>query len=275
MTAVVGIDVGGTKVAAGLVEPRDGRVLERLEVPTAPERGPAAVLDDCVVLATRLSAGLGPVPVGVGVCELVDLDGRVASGQTVDWRGLDVAGAFAAVGPARVEADVRAAALAEASLGAGQGLRRVLFVVVGTGIACCLVLDGVPYAGAHGNALVVGAPPVEDLASGRALAQRHGVTRAEEVLADPTADGLVAAAAAALGASLAALVNALDPDVVVVGGGLGLVESYRRRVEGAMRALIWAEESARVPLRPAALGRDTGIVGAALSAVPPAGRADA
>ena len=114
----VGIDVGGTKIAAGLVETGSGRLLEREEVPTRPKRGGVAVLADCAALARAL--GGGEQPVGIGLCELVDLDGRPASAETVDWRDLDLAGA---VGAPHVvlEADVRAAARAEAVFGAGAG----------------------------------------------------------------------------------------------------------------------------------------------------------
>jgi glucokinase len=266
VTTAVGIDVGGTKIAAGLVDVTTGRLLRRLEVPTAPDRGPRAVLADCLRLGSEVKEHRDVDAVGLGICETVDAAGQVTSADTVDWRDVDLPAALGALGAVHVESDVRAAALAEARLGAGAGLREVLHVVVGTGIAACLVLDGVPYAGARGNAIVVGAPPVEELASGKALAARHGVARAQDVLADPRAEPLVAGAAAALGAALAALVNALDPAVVVMGGGLGLVDTYRARVVEAMRRLVWAPTTAAVPVRPAALGPDAGIVGAALAA---------
>src|SRR5689334_7585956 len=105
--SAVGIDVGGTKIAAGLVEGASGRVLVREEVATRPERGGAAVLAECAALARSL--GAGDLPVGIGLCELVDLEGCPDSADTVDWRGLDVAAAVAAPRVV-VESDVRAAA---------------------------------------------------------------------------------------------------------------------------------------------------------------------
>jgi len=266
--AVVGVDVGGTKIAAGVVDLADGRVAGRRQVPTAPERGPEAVLRTLVELVEELAAATGDVAaVGIGVCELVDPRGRVRSGQTIDWRGVDLPAAVRHVAPARVESDVRAAAHAEARFGAGRGAGDFLYVSVGTGISLCAVLSGRPYPGTRGNAIILGAPAVEDVASGSALAAAAGRARAQDVLADPGASALVARAAAALGTAIAGVVNALDPALVVIGGGLGLAEGYRAAVEDALRAGVWAEETAALPVVPAQLGADAGIVGAALAAV--------
>jgi glucokinase len=259
----LGIDVGGTKVAAAVVDTTTGAVLERRRVPTRPERGGAAVLAVCADLAAEL--GESRLPVGIGLCELVDLGGRPASGDTVDWRMLDVAGAFGGV-DVTLEADIRAAALAEARFGAGAGVSPFLFVIVGTGASACLVVDGWPYRGARGEALVLGAPPVERVASGPALARAAGFERAEDVLADRAHAGLVESAATELGRVLAILVNALDPALVVLGGGLGAAPAYCARVAGACRSLHEYPRSPPLEFVPTRLGEDGGVVGAALSA---------
>jgi glucokinase len=264
VTHAVGIDVGGTKIAAGLVDVARGHVVDREELPTKPQRGGSAVLADCAAMAARL--GGGEHPVGIGLCELVDLAGRPAAADTVDWRGLDVA---AAIGAPLVVlgSDVRAAAHAEARFGAGANRSPFLFAIVGTGASACLVVDGEPYAGAHGHAIVLGAPPVEGIASGLALTRRTGVDRAEAVLADPAHDGLVHEAALALGQVLAVLVNALDPNVIVLGGGLGGNPAFRERVAAAARPLVEAAGLRAPEFVGSALGRDGGVLGAALSAL--------
>lgn len=267
MTRAIGIDVGGTKIAAGLVDIDTGVCDARFERVTRPERDASIVLEECVGMAQRLAAGQ-TVPIGIGVCELVDREGHTQSAQTLDWRALDVAGAFARVGPAVVESDVRAAAVAEARFGGGRGVEELLYLTVGTGISCCLVLNGSAYAGARGNAICFGAPPVENAASGLALAAAGGREWAEDVLADPSLDHVVETAAAALGAGLAWLVNAFDPGTVVIGGGLGLVDRYRDLAVAAMRPMIFADNSRELPVVPAQLGADAGVIGAALAAVP-------
>jgi glucokinase len=264
LSRAIGIDIGGTKIAAGVVESRSGAVIAREEVPTRPDRGGEAVLAECAALARAL--GGGEVPVGIGLCELVDPAGRPGSADTVDWRGLDVAGAIGTPSVV-VESDVRAAARAEARFGAGAGRSPFLFVVVGTGASSCLVVDGSPYAGARGHAIVLGAPPVERIASGPALARRAGTERAEDVLADPGARVLVDEAAAALGHVLAVLVNALDPSVVVIGGGLGGEPSFRDRVADVVLSSVAYPPDPPLEVVASSLGRDAGLVGAALAAV--------
>ena len=73
-------------------------------------------------------------------------------------------------------------------------------------------------------------------------------------------------AARRLGLALAALVNALDPGAVVIGGGLGLHDGYRARVEDALRAAVYDPEARDLPVVPAALGADAPVIGAALAA---------
>ena len=252
MTLALGIDVGGTKIAAGLVDTGSGEVLRSERVPTRPERGGEAVLADCVVLAARLAAG--DVPVGAGICEVVDLDGRVTSAETVDWRGLDVASAFGAAS-VTVESDVRAAALAEARFGAGAGLGSFLYAGVGTGTSACLVVDGRPHRGARGNAIILGAPPVERVAGGAILGDRAH---------DPAAR---VEAAAAVGRVLAVLVNALDPEAIVVGGGMGSSPGFVDGIAAALRPEVWCESTRRLAVVATALGDSGGLIGAALAAV--------
>jgi glucokinase len=102
-----------------------------------------------------------------------------------------------------------------------------------------------------------------------ALARRSGHATAEEALADPGASEVVRDGAQRLGLALAALINGLDPGVVIVGGGLGLDASYRDPVVEAMRAAIYDPAARGVPVVAAALGPDAAVIGAALGAVDP------
>jgi glucokinase len=267
---IVGVDAGGTKLAAGLVDVASGRVLRKCIAPTAAARGGAAVLADCVELARKVTAADVDL-LGIGVPELVSNDGRITSSASWDWRGRDLAAAFPAFGAVHVESDVRAAALAEARLGAGQGLSCFVYLTIGTGVSHTLVIGGSPWAGVRGNAIVVGAPLIEVAASGPALASRGGKAGAEEVLADGAAREVVEDVAATLALEVARLVNALDPDAVIVGGGLGLADTFRLRVAELARDHIYADATRGLPIIRAGLGSDSGIVGAALAAAAHAG----
>ena len=234
--------------------------------------------------------GLAVQGIGVGVAELVDLAGNVTSAHTIDWPGLSAQAAFSKLAPAIVESDVRAPALAEAMFGAGRSYRLFAYVTIGTGISYCLVQDGKPYAGARGNALVLTSGPltfrcpgcgavsqsiVEEIASGPALAAHYSqlsavqVTKAEAVLAaveagDTIAIQTVETAAEALGSSVGFMINLLDPEAVIVGGGLGLAGGlYWDRFVASTRAHIYADATRDLPIRQASLGVDAGLIGAA------------
>jgi glucokinase len=260
----VGVDVGATKLAAACVDVETGTILRAQQAPTAPGRGPEAVLADCVGLARAVAESTEIEGVGLAVCEVVDPAGRVRSAETIDWRDTDLPAAFGAIAPCRVESDVRAAAIAEAAFGSGRAEDDLLYVSVGSGISHCLITGGVPRAGVRGAAIGTGAPLVERWSSGLALARLTGHESAQAALADPASEPVVAEGARRLGLVLAALVNALDPGAVVIGGGLGLDAGYRERVVAAMRPAVYDEDARDLPVLAAGLGPDAGVIGAAL-----------
>ena len=264
MTTLVGIDAGGTKLAAGRVDVQTGAVTDRTEQPTDAGRGGAAVLDDIAALARQ--HGTDAAGVGIGIPEMVDGDGQVRSAANWDWRTLDLAVPFEGLPPVRIVSDVHAAALAEARFGAGRSQASFLYVSVGTGISSSFVLEGAPWPGHDGRAILLGAPLVEDLASGPAIAHAAGMPTAEEAFADASCDAVIEHAAAALGLELARAVHLLDPAAVVLGGGLGLNDRYRELVTAAIERCIDRTYANLPAVVPAELGENAGIVGAALSA---------
>jgi len=275
VTLAIGIDVGATKVAAGVVELDTGRIQSSSVVGSDLARGGASLLHDCVEVARQLARDCPIDAVGVAVCETVDLDGRVTSAYSFDWRALDVARAFSEIAPARIESDVRAAARAEARFGAGRKRASFLYVNAGSGISSTLVLDGAPHAGARGNAILLGAGPlnVEALASGTALQARHGVSAAELAKAADAGESwarqVLQDAGAVLGQAIAFAVNLLDPEIVVLGGGVALGSAvYTAAAETAMRAHVWSDNTKAIPLVQGALGLEAGMIGAALIAAP-------
>lgn len=299
---LIGLDIGGTKIAGGLVAFPEGRIVNHRVIPTRPERGGQAVLEETLALAESLQTeaaaqGRQVAGIGVGLAELVDLEGNVTSAHTLDWRDLPVQALFSRLAPAVVESDVRAPALAEALFGAGRSFRLFLYVTIGTGISCCLVQEGRPYAGARGGALVMASSPfsvicptcgsllqpvTEEIASGPALVTRYQAllgakagpdfSRAEAVLAaanegDQVAVEVIRTAGLALGSSLGLVINVLDPEAVVIGGGLGSAGGfYWDSLVEATRQHIWSEMTRTLPILPAALGPEAGLIGAAATA---------
>jgi glucokinase len=272
-------DVGGTKVAAALFD-EDGMVWRS----TQATRGPATARDPGSRVLRALAEELagqaaGPVTaVGVGFCEYVDR-GRLTSREVIAWDE-QPADWLASVFPdaaVRVESDVRCGLLAELANGtAGEG--SVLFVSWGTGLSSALAIGGQVWSGARGRAIalgelaVLGAASLEAYASGDGMAARYARltgavgTTARQIMeaadaGDETAALVADSAGASLADALAGLVHVLDPEVVVLGGGLGAAVDSR-----ASRALRsrWAARHLDTELVPAALGADGPLIGAAL-----------
>ena len=181
MRLALGVDLGGTKIAAGAVT-EHGEVLSRASVPTPAGAGPQAVLDAAAACAleaaseaARPSAGAAPertwAGVGVGSAGVIDPEAGVvvsATSALPGWGGTSLAaglrerlGAHAELRDARVECvnDVHAHALGEAWTGSAAGAASVLLVAFGTGVGGSLLLDGKPLSGARHVAGHVGHLP--------------------------------------------------------------------------------------------------------------------
>jgi glucokinase len=263
VSVAIGIDIGGTKITVALVDTRAGRVVEAMRRPTP--RGPSsAVVQQCLEMTTEIASGGGPV--GLAVCELVDHHGRIVGAETVDLSGVDLQVAFATIGPLVVESDVRSAAIAEARFGAAVGAGAALVISAGTGVSACLLVDGRPYRGAHGHALLVGAPPIEEQVSGAAMARR-ALELGLDPLADSDAmDAVRAEAGERLGVAIAWLVNALDPAIVVIGGGLAAVPRYASAAIASTRRSMEAIPGIERRIVVSSLGPDAAVIGAGLVA---------
>jgi len=287
--AVIGVDIGGTKILAAIVVD-DGPVGAPVRVPT-PAGGPDAVLA-AVTRAIEAVRTDDSTAVGVGTAGAVDANGRIthATATVPGWLGTEVrAELIRRVGlPVTVRNDVHAMALGEArSLGAGT----ILVVAAGTGVGGALLVDGRLVPGAHGLAGSVGHLPatafegrpcgcggidhVEAYAAGPAIATdyayRRGLTGAialEDVAAAASGGDRAAVAAIELGArilgrGLAAAANLFDPTTIVLGGGvLNLGSSFLNGVRTAFTAMALSAAD----LRPAALGDVAVLAGAAFAA---------
>lgn len=306
----VGIDVGGTKLVAATLS-AEGRPLERRRR-TTPARAADELVDTLRGLLDEL-VGDRPLPVGVGIAGTVDGDGVVRYGPNIGVRDLPLAVELAAPGrTVAVVNDASAAAFAEQRVGAGRGHREVVLVTLGTGVGGGIVTGGQLLLGASGFAGELGHLVVDEggrrcpcgnlgcieaYVSGNAigLAARQRLIEPElvtvlrdvpeltgrEVTAaaldgDAVAQELLTEVGGWLGTALASLVNALDPELLLVGGGAGPATApwVLPAAEEALAArVLGAEHRTLPPLRLAALQDDAGTVGAGLLAAERAGTA--
>ncbi|MGH8897937.1 MAG: ROK family protein [Egibacteraceae bacterium] len=306
----IGVDVGGTKLAAGLVAAHGGiRYRVRRETPGEPEAILAEIVD--VVAEIEDHHAARGLPVGVGLAAIIDGDGVARYAPNLPLidrpvldelrRGLDRTAVT-------VDNDANVAAWGEYRVGAGTGAASsLLMLTVGTGVGGGLVLDGRlvrgarGFAGEFGHILVDEGGPrcacgnrgcLEALASGTAigrvarealaagavppdsaLRQLQEVTGKAVTVAAQAGDRfaveLLARCGFWLGVGIASLVNALDPEIVVVGGGA--MQAGQLLLKPALAAtadrLTGAGHRPAPPVVRAQLSDDAGLVGAALLAL--------
>lgn len=305
MTVYLGIDIGGTKIAGGLVTDA-GRVCRREDVPTPAREGGPRILEAAIALARSLyeTAGEPVQGVGVGTGGQVDADRGVIVSATEllpGWAGIGIQAAFEdSLGlPAFVDNDVNALAIGEARFGAAKNARSVIFLALGTGVGGALLLDGRLHRGAHWSGgefghilLTMGENARRDVgghrgtleayAAGPGLVQTwreltgdtmsvltgHDIAAQAENQPNGPAAQAVTRTGEYLGFGLVSLANALDPELIVIGGGLtslgdALLNPARHILQ--TRAL---PGPAACPVVHASLGPNASLIGAASLIMP-------
>ena len=264
----IGIDLGGTKTELAVLDPA-GAIVWRQREPT-----PAAYPDIIrlmAALATAAESALGvTATVGVGIPGVISPATNLvknASTQILIGQALDQDLAAALGRPVRAENDANCFALSEATDGAGQGARCVFGVIIGTGCGGGIVVDGRILGGRHRIAGEWGHTPLpwprddelppppcwcgqrgclELYLAGPGLARSCGAPSGQAVL-DRAADGDPAAARALgdhadrLARGLAIIVNVLDPDAIILGGGLSNLPELYQCVPDLLRRYVFSD----------------------------------
>lgn len=300
----IGVDVGGTKLIAAAVA-EDGTILERRRQSTPAGDGDQ-VLRTVLEIVEALDDGRA-LPVGVGIAGIVDPAGVVRYGPNIGVRDFPLTARIrAATGRhAVVKNDATVAAFGEARAGAGRGAESLIMLTLGTGVGGGIVLDGGIVEGRHGFAGELGhvivseggrrcpcgnRGCVEAYASGSAigLMAREGLVDREvtsslrEVVqldgkavttaaqaGDAFAREILREAGTWLGVAMASLANALDPEVILVGGGAAIQagDFVIPAARTAMGERLIGSKHREVPdVVPATLSDDAGMIGAALLA---------
>jgi glucokinase len=293
----IGVDVGGTTVAAGLVS-ADGRVLEHVQAPTH-ERGAGTALETIEELLDRLrdgarARGVAVTGVGLGIPGTVDAE-RGVVGVDVHYApelaGVPLAARLGPrVGvPVFVDNDVNALALAEWTWGAGRGARSLVMLALGTGVGGGIVLDGRLHRGAAGFGGELGHVPIDFdgrpcICGGRGCLKTYVsgtdiARRGEERLGRPIgADEVFRLAAAgrveaeeivdevcrALGAGLAVIVNGLNPERVLLAGSVAKsLRPLEARLRASLAGYAFAAALAATRLEILSLDKDATVRGGA------------
>jgi glucokinase len=288
----LGVDLGGTNARAAVVERATGRVVASAKESWV-ERTPEVVVRETAKLINGLLAAhqVPPGPIGVGFAGMLR-GGVVVNAPNLGWREVDFGGPLAAAVGREVKLvnDLSAAAWGEVCAGAAKGAKDVLTVFVGTGVGAAIVSNGALLSGAsqvaaefgHVKLVVDGGRLcgcgqrgcLEAYAGGAKLAEwmkeEHLTGGAVELevqagRGEKKSKTLYDFASGNLALAIANQVTVLNPAVLVLGGGVlsrcpGMVQRIRQVVSA--RATVASAAVVRIEM--AALGDDSGLVGAAL-----------
>jgi fructokinase len=286
----IGIDLGGTKIE-GIVMDEAGATLARERRTTPASEGYDAVLSAIVTLATDLEIAVGrPCRVGIGTPGAISLrSGRLKNSNTTCLNGQPILEDLQQrlARPIRLANDANCFALSEALDGAARDARVVFGVILGTGVGGGIVVDGrllqglQHIAGEWGhNVLDADGPPcycgkrgcVETFLSGPGLigdyaAAGGGIASTAEIIARSAAAEPVAVATLEryldrFGRALSVVINILDPDVVVLGGGMSNVDALYTVGRDRLARYVMNDEL-RTPIRRNLHGDASGVRGAA------------
>lgn len=291
-------DVGGTNLRVAAVA-NDGTVITRHSVET-PQSGLPGDIESAIIEAGRscindLTPGQRPIGFGLALAALVNFrEGTIFSSPNLpELNSHPLAANISKALDTRVtlENDATAAAIGEHWLGSSANVDNSIFITLGTGVGGGLVLNGAPYRGADGTAGEVGHICVEpegvdcgcgsrgcleQYASATAITRMAGErgvgtssTTSEQVYhmaksGDRRALGIFRDMGTYLGLGLASLVNVLNPELIVVGGGVAKGwDLFIDAVRTEITARAFKHPGERVRLIRASLGESAGILGAA------------
>ena len=292
---MIGVDVGGTKVLAAVVS-HDGSLRARLERPTevSSEQALLTMLDGVV---EELRAGEPDVAaIGFGLPSRIDQRrGRAVASVNVPLADVDFRDRMRERHglPVGIDNDANAATIAEWRAGAARGAQHVVMLTLGTGVGGGLIMDGTPYRGATGSGAELGhivleldGPPcrcggrghLESFATGvaadRVARERLGPeSNAHDLVlrgraGEPEAVEALAGMCRYVGAAIASFVNALEPELIVIGGGFG--EAAGELLLGSAREVLAQDGLSpgreNVRILGAQLGTDAGVIGAGMVA---------
>ena len=275
MDTVLALDIGGTKVAAGVVD-QEGALRSRAVRPTPPQGDAEAVLSALLEAAAEVRTG-GEVACGVGCGGPMTRGGEAVSPLNIPgWRDFPLRRrlAEAVALPVHVDNDAKALALAEGWRGAARGVDAFVAMVVSTGVGGGIVLDGRLLEGAAGNAGHIGHVIVEPEgrtfacgavgcleaeASGSAIAARTGRPAADAPPSERARAGQM------VGRAVATVANLLDLRLAVVAGSvaLGYGEPFFAAAQAELDARARISFAAGARVIPAGLGDEGPLVGAA------------
>ena len=270
----IGVDIGGTKTAIAIIDDKNGKIYKKLLIPSKKYRDDKKNLNTIIKHVLDLSNKNKIKNIGIGVPELINNKGIIKGNYNFNWHNKNLVNYFPKNFNIIVNSDVRCHLLAEKFFGVAKNYKNFAYINIGTGLSYAQFKDKKIYAGAKGYAIHFASSKIslydwkknkkislipEDYYSGKQLIKILSINnnlKKKKILKN------VAESMASL---IGSLINTIDPDKVVLGGGVIINNSYFKKILiEYIRKFILADEVKKINIKTSKLTNNTGLLGAGL-----------
>ena len=270
----IGVDIGGTKTAIAIIDDKNGKIYKKLLIPSKKYRDDKKNLNTIIKHVLDLSNKNKIKNIGIGVPELINNKGIIKGNYNFNWHNKNLVNYFPKNFNIIVNSDVRCHLLAEKFFGVAKKYKNFAYINIGTGLSYAQFKDKKIYAGAKGYAIHFASSKIslydwkknkkislipEDYYSGKQLIKILSINnnvKKKKILKN------VAESMASL---IGSLINTIDPDKIVLGGGVIINNSYFKKILiEYIRKFILADEVKKINIKTSKLTNNTGLLGAGL-----------
>jgi len=274
MTKIIGVDIGGTKTSIGIVDIKSGKILKKISIPSKKNLNDRKNLDYIISQTLSLAKNSSIKKIGIGVPELINNKGIIRGAYNFKWHNKNLAQYFPKSFHVKVDSDVRCHLRAEKFYGHGKKNNNFIYINIGTGLSYSHYKNNAIYSGANGFAIHFASSKIslydpknkkkisltpEDLYSGKAI-----IKYLKKIKTLKKRSKYLSNISESLASLIGNLVNSVDPNMIVLGGGVVLNNSeFRKLLIRHTRKFIFCDDVKSIKILLSKLKVDTGVIGAA------------
>ena len=270
----IGVDIGGTKTVIGIIDDQTGKIVEKSVIPSKKHRDDKKNLNIIIKHILDLSNKNKIKNIGIGVPELINNKGVIKGNYNFNWHNKNLVNYFPKNLNIIVDSDVRCHLRAEKYFGVAKNYTNFAYINIGTGLSYAQYKDGKIYSGAKGYAIHFASSRItlydwkknkktslipEEYYSGKEIIKILSINnniKKKKILNN---------VAESLASLIGSLINTIDPDKLVLGGGVIINIAYFKKILiDHIRKFILADEVKKINIKTSKLTDSTGVIGAGL-----------
>lgn len=270
----IGVDIGGTKTAIGIIDYQTGKISKKLIFPSKSFKNDSKNLNFIIEKTLALSNANRINRIGIGVPELINNKGIIKGNYNFNWSNINLAKYFPKKIKVLVDSDVRCHLRAEKYFGVARNYKNFAYINIGTGLSYAQFKENKIYSGANGYAIHFASSKIslydwkknkkislipEDYYSGKEIVKILNIknTQKKNIIMQNVAESLATI--------IGSLINTIDPAKIVLGGGVVIHNAYFTKILiSNIRKYILADEVKKINIATSKLKDNTGLLGAGL-----------